>query len=118
MIAIAGKARAHDHQPAKPHRLHRARGRLNPAAERREARVRAQIVPARLDVEQRERFALLERTARQVFDDPKYAEAYAKTGAPIETSQYGNRELCNQYSKNMIALAEEYRELLTATKKG
>ena len=65
-----------------------------------------------------DRFALLERTAKAVFDNPKYAEAYAKTGAPIETSQFGDRALCRKYSEDMIALAEEYRELLTAKKKG
>ncbi len=61
-----------------------------------------------------ERFALLEKTARQVFDNPKYREEYAKTGAPVETIQYGDRALCTKYSNEMIALADEYRELLTA----
>ena len=42
-----------------------------------------------------DRFALLEKTARQVFDNPTYKEAYAKTGAPVETIQYGDRDaLC------------------------
>ena len=63
-----------------------------------------------------ERFALLERTARQVFDNPKYREEYAKTGAPVETLQYGDRALCTRYSNDMVALANEYRELLTAKK--
>ena len=61
-----------------------------------------------------ERFALLEKTARQVFDNPKYREEYAKTGAPVETIQYGDRALCTKYSNEMITLANEYRELLTA----
>src|SRR5918995_7252226 len=61
-----------------------------------------------------ERFALLEKTAKQVFDNPKYKEEYAKTGAPVETIQYGDRELCNRYVKGMIELANEYRALLTA----
>ena len=63
-----------------------------------------------------ERFALLERTAKQVFDNPKYREEYAKTGAPVETIQFGDRALCTKYSNDMIALANEYRELLTAKK--
>jgi tripartite-type tricarboxylate transporter receptor subunit TctC len=63
-----------------------------------------------------ERFALLEKTAKQVFDNPKYKEEYAKTGAPVETIQYGDRELCNRYVKGMIELANEYRPLLTAKK--
>jgi tripartite-type tricarboxylate transporter receptor subunit TctC len=64
-----------------------------------------------------ERFALLEKTARQVFDNPKYREQYAKTGAPVETIQYGDRQLCNEYAKGMIELANEYRSLLSAKKK-
>jgi hypothetical protein len=63
-----------------------------------------------------DRFAVLEKTARQVFDNPKYKEEYAKTGAPVETIQFGDRKLCTEYSKGMIALAEEYRSLLTAKK--
>ena len=63
-----------------------------------------------------ERFALLEKTARQVFDNPKYREEYAKTGAPVETIQYGDRKLCTEYAKGMVALTEEYRSLLTAKK--
>jgi tripartite-type tricarboxylate transporter receptor subunit TctC len=65
-----------------------------------------------------DRFALLEKTAKAVFDNPKYKEEYAKTGAPVETIQYGNRDLCNQYVKQMIALANEYRPLLTGKGKG
>ena len=63
-----------------------------------------------------DRFALLEKTARQVFDNPKYREEYAKTGAPVETIQYGDRKLCTEYAKGMIELANEYRTLLTAKK--
>jgi tripartite-type tricarboxylate transporter receptor subunit TctC len=61
-----------------------------------------------------DRFALLEKTSRQVFDDPAYKEAYKKTGAPVETIQYGDRALCTKYAKSMIELANEYRSLLTA----
>lgn len=64
-----------------------------------------------------ERFALLEKTAKQVFEDPKYKEGYAKTGAPVETLQYGDRALCTKYAQDMIELAYEYRSLLTAREK-
>jgi tripartite-type tricarboxylate transporter receptor subunit TctC len=64
-----------------------------------------------------ERFALLERTARAVFDMPKYREEYAKTGAPIETIQYGDRATCTRYANSMVELANEYQGLLTAKKK-
>jgi tripartite-type tricarboxylate transporter receptor subunit TctC len=63
-----------------------------------------------------DRFALLDKTARQVFENSKYKEEYAKTGAPVETIQYGDREVCNRYVKGMIELANEYRPLLTAKK--
>jgi hypothetical protein len=65
---------------------------------------------------QPERFALLEKTARQVFDNPAYKAEYAKTGSPVETIQYGNRDVCTRYAKGMIELANEYRSLLTAKK--
>jgi tripartite-type tricarboxylate transporter receptor subunit TctC len=64
-----------------------------------------------------DRFALLEKTARQVFETPKYREEYAKTGAPVETIQYGDRKTCTQYANAMIELANEYQGLLTAKKK-
>jgi tripartite-type tricarboxylate transporter receptor subunit TctC len=60
-----------------------------------------------------ERFALLEKTSRQVFDNPKYREEYKKTGAPVETIQYGDRALCTRYAQSMVELANEYRSLLT-----
>jgi tripartite tricarboxylate transporter family receptor len=60
-----------------------------------------------------DRFALLEKTSRQVFDNPKYKEEYKKTGAPVETIQYGDRALCTRYAKAMVELANEYRDLLT-----
>jgi tripartite-type tricarboxylate transporter receptor subunit TctC len=63
-----------------------------------------------------DRFALLEKTARQVFDNPKYKEEYAKTGAPLETIQFGDRKVCTEYAKGMIDLTNEYRSLLTAKK--
>jgi tripartite-type tricarboxylate transporter receptor subunit TctC len=65
-----------------------------------------------------DRFALLEKTSRQVFDNPKYREEYGKTGAPVETIQYGDRALCTRYAKAMVELANEYRSLLTAKEKG
>jgi tripartite-type tricarboxylate transporter receptor subunit TctC len=63
-----------------------------------------------------ERFSLLEKTAREVFDHPKYREAYAKTGAPVDTLQYGDREACTRYARAMSELANEYRPLLIARK--
>ena len=65
-----------------------------------------------------DRFALLEKTSKQVFNNPKYKEAYAKTGAPVEGIEYGDRQACNRYVKSIVELANEYRSLLTAKKKG
>ena len=61
-----------------------------------------------------EKFALLEKTSRQVFENPKFKEEYAKTGAPVETLAYGDRNVCNRYVSEMVALANEYRDLLTS----
>jgi tripartite-type tricarboxylate transporter receptor subunit TctC len=60
-----------------------------------------------------DRFALLEKTSKQVFENPAYKEAYKKTGAPVETIQYGDRALCTRYARAMVELANEYRALLT-----
>jgi tripartite-type tricarboxylate transporter receptor subunit TctC len=64
-----------------------------------------------------DRFALLEKTSKQVSGDPRYKEAFAKTGAPVEALAYGDRETCNRYVKGMIELTDEYRSLLTAKSK-
>jgi tripartite-type tricarboxylate transporter receptor subunit TctC len=63
-----------------------------------------------------DRFALLEKTSRQVSDMAGYKEAFAKTGAPVEALQYGDRNLCTKYARSMVELANEYRSLLTAKK--
>jgi tripartite-type tricarboxylate transporter receptor subunit TctC len=63
-----------------------------------------------------DQFAILEKTSRQVFDDPKYRDEYAKTGAPVETIQYADRAYCKKYANHMIELANEYRDLLSAKK--
>ena len=77
---------------------------------------RAWAVHTEVIEKHKDRFALLEKTARQVFENPAYKAEYEKTGAPIETIQYGDRELCTRYAKGMIELANEYRSLLTAKK--
>src|ERR687895_223395 len=63
-----------------------------------------------------DRFALLEKTSRKVVGDPAFKEAFAKTGAPVEAIQYGDRAACTRYAKEMVELANEYRSLLTAKK--
>jgi tripartite-type tricarboxylate transporter receptor subunit TctC len=65
-----------------------------------------------------ERFALLEKTSRQVVESPEFKSAFARTGAPVEAIKYGNREVCTRYAKAMMELTNEYRSLLTAKGKG
>jgi tripartite-type tricarboxylate transporter receptor subunit TctC len=65
-----------------------------------------------------DRFALLEKTAKQVVENSAFKEAFAKTGAPVEAIQYGDRAACTRYAKGMVELANEYRPLLTAKGKG
>lgn len=61
-----------------------------------------------------DRFKLLEETSAKVFDDSAFRDAYAKTGAPMETIRYGNRATCTEYALAMIELANKYRPQLTA----
>ena len=65
-----------------------------------------------------DRFALLEKTSKQVVADPAFREAFAKTGAPVEAIQYGDHAACTKYAKGMVELANEYRSLLSAKGKG
>lgn len=61
-----------------------------------------------------DRFARLESTAREVFNNPAYRPAYERTGAPLETIQFGDRAACTRYAQGMVDLASEYRGLLAA----
>jgi hypothetical protein len=65
-----------------------------------------------------DQFALLEKTSKQVVSDPAFRAAFAKTGAPVEAIQYGDRATCTRYAQAMVDLANEYRPLLTAKGKG
>ena len=46
-------------------------------------------------------------------DIPEFRAEYEKTGAPIESVQYGDRDICTKYAVAMVELAKEYRGLLT-----
>ncbi len=78
---------------------------------------RSWAIHAEVVAKQPQIFALLEKTSAQVFQDPAYKEAYAKTGAPVETIQYGDHTVCSRYAQSMIDLANEYSSLLSAKKK-
>ncbi len=61
-----------------------------------------------------DRFRLLEETAEKAHADAAFRDAYVKTGAPVETLQYGNRAVCTEYALGMIELANRYSAQLTA----
>ena len=63
-----------------------------------------------------ERYQLLVRTARQVFDDPDFERLYRQTGAPWEAIQYGDAEACTEYVRRVVELTERYRDLLTGAR--
>ena len=56
------------------------------------------------------------RRSKQVFEDPKFLEAYEKTGAPVEVIKYGDREVCTEYALSMVEFAQRYSEILSAEK--
>jgi tripartite-type tricarboxylate transporter receptor subunit TctC len=61
-----------------------------------------------------DQFQLLSDTARKVFDDNEFRDAFAQTGAPVEVLKYGDRETCTEYALAMIELADRYRDILSA----
>jgi tripartite-type tricarboxylate transporter receptor subunit TctC len=58
-------------------------------------------------------FELLERTSRQVMEDPAFKEAARKNGEAVEALKYGDRKSCTAYALAMIELANEYRSILS-----
>jgi tripartite-type tricarboxylate transporter receptor subunit TctC len=61
-----------------------------------------------------DRYAKLAATAPKVFEDPTFRDAYAKTGAPVETIRHGDRAVCTEYALAMIELANRYQAQLSA----
>jgi tripartite-type tricarboxylate transporter receptor subunit TctC len=57
--------------------------------------------------------AMLSDTLQQVFDDPELKEAILQTGAPWETMQYGDIDVCQAYVDNIIELGNRFKPLLT-----
>jgi tripartite-type tricarboxylate transporter receptor subunit TctC len=58
-------------------------------------------------------YGLLERTSRQVMEDPAFKEAAAKNGEAVEALKYGDRKSCTAYALAMVELANEYRSILS-----
>ena len=63
-----------------------------------------------------EEFKKLEETSKQALASPKFRDAYAKTGAPIESIVYGDKDVCTEYALAMIELAKKYEKILSADK--
>lgn len=61
-----------------------------------------------------DRFRLLEESSAKVFEDAAFRDAYVRQGLPLETIQYGNRQVCTDYAMAMIELANRYRTQLSA----
>lgn len=63
-----------------------------------------------------EEFKVLEETSKQALESDTFRDAYVKTGAPIESIVYGDKEVCTAYALSMIELANKYKDILSADK--
>jgi tripartite-type tricarboxylate transporter receptor subunit TctC len=61
-------------------------------------------------------FQKLSQTAQQALESDEFRAAYEKTGAPMETIAYGDREACTKYALGMVELAKRYEAVLSASK--
>ncbi|MDX1527086.1 MAG: tripartite tricarboxylate transporter substrate-binding protein [Gammaproteobacteria bacterium] len=60
-----------------------------------------------------DRFKVLQESFKQVFADPEYKEAVVKAKGNWEYINYGGITECEEYAKNIQALGERFRPLLT-----
>ncbi len=60
-----------------------------------------------------DRFEKLVASGAKVFDDPAYKEAVAAAKAPWEFISPGDTDACAEYVRNITAVGEQYRDLLT-----
>ena len=60
-----------------------------------------------------DRYKTLTDTLLKVYGDPDYKAAIEKTKAPWEFIKYGDPDACAKYMKEMMAVGEEYKDLLT-----
>lgn len=60
-----------------------------------------------------DRFEIIQTTFKQVFDDPEFRPSYEKLGGNWEYVSYGDMNDCQEFAKNMMALGEKYKSLLT-----
>lgn len=60
-----------------------------------------------------ERFDLLAKSFRQVFDDPDYRPAVEKAKGNWEYINYGGVEECREYADSINAIGEQFKDYLT-----
>ena len=65
-----------------------------------------------------DRFKVLNDSLVKVFADPAYKKAVKKTKAPWENIRYGDAEACAAYVKDITAVGERFKGLITGKKKG
>lgn len=63
-----------------------------------------------------DRLEKLSSTMKKVFDDPDYKTVAEKAGTPWEFIQYADAAACDASAKEFVALANQYKSLLTASK--
>ncbi|MDA0655356.1 MAG: tripartite tricarboxylate transporter substrate-binding protein [Proteobacteria bacterium] len=64
-----------------------------------------------------DRFKILQETAKQVFSDPDFKKAVIKAKAPWELIDYGGLAECEAYVKNITAIGNEFKDLLSGMSK-
>ncbi len=60
-----------------------------------------------------DRYKVLQDTLKKVIADPAYTKALKKTKVPMELFIYGDAKVCAQYVKDITAIGELYKYLLT-----
>ncbi len=60
-----------------------------------------------------DRYKVLQDTLKKVIADPNYTKALKKTKVPMELFIYGDAKVCAQYVKDITAIGEQYKDLLT-----
>lgn len=63
-----------------------------------------------------DRLEKLSSTMKKVFEDPDYKTVAEKAGTPWEFIQYADAAACDASAKEFVALANQYKSLLTASK--
>jgi len=63
-----------------------------------------------------ERYEILKKTARETFEDPAYRQAVERAKNLWEFNEYADEAECMKSALEVVALAQKYKDLITATK--